>query len=744
MNKSDFIIVYKGKFVGLTTQSGEEVLPCDYDKIPDYDDDGYIRFIKDGVYGTVNLKGEVCIPLSKQLTHLGVFHKGTARAQRNNCWGLVDTQGEEVTGFVYESMNAHYKNGYKVVTMEGVKGWLTEDGKFTAFSKQSKPKPLYSYIATYRNHVAPAIAQNGKWVFIDENKQRINDIEYWSMDHVLRQGIYHVAKGPNAYGIANFEGIPLINEWYDHPCKFDQGFAVCDIKRQDEEGNDIILDDGQPAYYYGVLNLEGKYLFPPVYSSLHWNNYHEKDCWFAEDEEWAYLLFPDGKRRTYRKSEISYDGILECIPESALDHYIKGETANLEDKPQLISAYYYKLFDDQIFKRRLSPWMGGWFKPLLFYYRDTDAEIDVAKLYKPGKFIRTDSDLLVSQKLMKPVHKIRFLIAACELYLTYPESTTREERGKNHSRFMIPAYSHFLVIDVQKIAGVTQVVLLHIPHGAMMLAKRFKLRSSLFKPVDEDGNQLKKAALLDLNKKYNECVHGHSLNETWCQAMYQPVGCDSQFKLNPLIMQTYVTWEGFSEDNYYKLFSLGDRDKEWEESLFYHVQPNAIKILKGDITKQVGNLMINPVRSDKDGKDVFEKYFTECADKELVAQCMNELSAEPGSTLLTKSYNLPYKSIVHVRMPDSSLDLSAAADIIKQMIDEVFKLTEKQKFNSILMPGSLYADDRTMKIIVEVMLRHLFKKKYKGDVDIYSEEDEILTSCKSYLDSLSIENILQG
>ena len=99
MKKSDFIIVYEGKYAGLKTKSGDFVLPCEYDKILDYDDDGYIRFIKDGIYGTIDLEGNGCIPLTKKLSHLGVFHQGTARACIDDAWGLVDTHGAHVTDF---------------------------------------------------------------------------------------------------------------------------------------------------------------------------------------------------------------------------------------------------------------------------------------------------------------------------------------------------------------------------------------------------------------------------------------------------------------------------------------------------------------------------------------------------------------------------------------------------------------------------------------------------------------------
>jgi hypothetical protein len=89
MNKSGFVIVTENGLYGLEDANGHKIIPCEYDKILDYDDDGYIRLLKGDVYSTITVKGKKAIPLSKGLTHLGVFWGGTARARKGNCWGLV-------------------------------------------------------------------------------------------------------------------------------------------------------------------------------------------------------------------------------------------------------------------------------------------------------------------------------------------------------------------------------------------------------------------------------------------------------------------------------------------------------------------------------------------------------------------------------------------------------------------------------------------------------------------------------
>ena len=72
MNKSGFIIVTNDSFLyGLQDKDGNVIVPCQYDRILDFDDDGYIRLLKGKIYGTINLEGKEVIPHSLGITHLG-------------------------------------------------------------------------------------------------------------------------------------------------------------------------------------------------------------------------------------------------------------------------------------------------------------------------------------------------------------------------------------------------------------------------------------------------------------------------------------------------------------------------------------------------------------------------------------------------------------------------------------------------------------------------------------------------
>ena len=149
MNKSGYIIIKEGPHkVGLRDDEGREIVPCRYDDILDYDDDGYIRIIKNGFYSTIDVQGSPRISFARRITHLGVFHGGTARARRNNKWGLVDEDGNMVTKFTFRNICAHHGGGYSAEDARGKHGSLTEDGVFKVYGGGRAVKARNEYFDT--------------------------------------------------------------------------------------------------------------------------------------------------------------------------------------------------------------------------------------------------------------------------------------------------------------------------------------------------------------------------------------------------------------------------------------------------------------------------------------------------------------------------------------------------------------------------------------------------------------------
>ncbi len=212
LKKSGSVIVLDSTGrVGLTDKDGNVVVPCLYDKILDFDDDGYIRILKDGVYGTIDLEGNIIIPHSVGLTHLGVFHGGTARAKKGELWGLVDTGGNAVGEFCYKQINAHYAGCYKAVRTDGMPGFITEDGSFTPSTKKSmqQPEPPKKYVhdalltkrfkifdeEEFHERVKLWVSQHVDEPFLYRDTDAPVDLEFYCKGRILHAGVFLEATG---------------------------------------------------------------------------------------------------------------------------------------------------------------------------------------------------------------------------------------------------------------------------------------------------------------------------------------------------------------------------------------------------------------------------------------------------------------------------------------------------------------------------------------------------------------------
>lgn len=178
----------------------------------------------------------------------------------------------------------------------------------------------------------------------------------------------------------------------------------------------------------------------------------------------------------------------------------------------------------------------NWVLPgLQFFYRDTDAIDNAADIYKVGETIRAGFFIDVTTKLLKPVHKTRFLIASAHVAPLYAiEDLVKNNPALEAWNLCTLHYnSYFKVMDVYEKNGVTQIFLLHIPENMA----RVLGGATDFNFIDEAmGNEksLVEVARESLDQKMMQEVHPRSLDKEWCNRMEDPVGLDNDNKPIPL------------------------------------------------------------------------------------------------------------------------------------------------------------------------------------------------------------------
>lgn len=702
MNRSGFEIVCQDGKYGLQDDKGTLVVPCIYDKILDYDDDGYIRVLKGEIYGTVDLKGNPAIPHSMGITHLGVFHKGSARARKDGLWGLVDVHGNCLTGYVYKDMGAHRSFGYRVITQDNEYGIINEKGDFKK-SAGTKHSPFQS-IRVFHNGVAPAYTYQMKWIFIDKDHKRVNDYEYWSMDSVLRNGIYTVAYAPNQYSAAKFDGTPITTDTFDYPLHFEYGLSRCCKKHLDSEGKEVTIEGGQPMYDYGIIKDNGEYLFPMEYHFLDWNNPKTKDCWYAEDECASYILFPNGKKLIFYKCPShKYQ---PYIPKELFSHHITQEQFEaIKNTPKVIYDQPIKQFNRGLFFSELRNWIDAW-HDFDFYYRDTDAPVDVEKTYRVGKIIRCGSDMELTRKLLRPVHKIRFIIASHHI-ASAEDLKKDEDAGEEYVSFeeyVAGRNTYFMVLDNYHYGSTTQILLLQLPYTALQIAKVFgvRLTPSVLKKESLAGMDVIGTSRTDLQIKMSEPVHGHSLSTVWTAKMHQPIGFDQDARkvsIRPEHIDAKVQNEEYTN-------SLINYDGFLKRDEFLKDNYSNIKIAIGNVK----HLKSDAIVTKSDGE--------------------SESPIKSGTCSLVSEIGEPYDHQLLVSYPKWQEGKADEMKLLQSCYRSALKISQENKFDSIgfscLGLDKGYPIDTAVSIAAQTTMEYMTTGKFDGNVVFCVESEAIV------------------
>ncbi len=759
MNRSGYIINRKDGKCGLEDSDGQSVVPCEYDEILNYDDDGYIRLIKNGIYKTLSIKGQEAIPLSKGITHLGVFHNGLARARKDDKWGLVDEKGDCPTGFIYAQICAHRKNGYFTIDAQGMRGWLNDEGVFKPFADQTKGgmvgKSRYQDVRVFHNGVAPALTWEHRWVFVDRNLNRVNDYSYQGIDPVLRNGIYSTGWNNGRdyyYGAAFYDGKPIVPMWFDYPLHFENGVTECQKLHLDAEGKEVIIPrSGQPLYDHGVLKSNGEWLFPMKYSDIHWNDYEKKDCWYAEDDRACYLLYPDGSKKIYDKQQACRNWAgLPYIPKKEIGNDIPEAIFEKTYVPLLVCEKHLRVFNREKYRGALCHYTGRGFTPLHFYYRDTDAEFDIKKNFKVHGVIRAGAFLEATDKLMRPLHKVRFMIAAPSL--TSAEEFRRTLRNRQQAKstshagdeefpyqgYLIHRNEYFVVMDVYQYAGKTQNLLLKFPYGAYLLGKKHKIRLRNLKAASPDRYMsLQKFARMDFRRKMLAPAHEYSLSQYWEEAMRQPVGLGKDMRRAslepddslPLFADKHVSRD--CEERFEYHYSITDeKEYEWREINYMSEMEEAIKIIVGDITKLRVDAIVNAASSTLLGGGGVDGAIHRAAGKELLEECRTLGGCMTGESKVTNAYNLPCKKVIHTVGPVWHGGNENEDELLASCYRTALETATRNKLRNVAFPcistGTYhFPKERAAEIALRVISEYLTKGKYKGDIIIccFSEKD---------------------
>lgn len=273
-----YIVVRKNGKLGILRDTGEVILPIEYDEINNsaYDNGAsrlyneLNRVKKDGKWGFVDKNGKFIVPL--KYDDAGIFSNGLAKVGKNRNWDYIDKTGKVKFHFNYEKMGS-YGDGLFPAERKGRWGYVDKKGKKVIDFK-------HDYAASFQNGFASVmnnwkmglINKKGKMIYPCESEIYINFEEN-------NKNVANIMQG-GKYGLINKNGKEILACKYDYRIDFfDKDYAVVvqngrngivngkgkviypcksEIGIEFNNGFASIKEDGK----YGIINKKGKIIYP--------------------------------------------------------------------------------------------------------------------------------------------------------------------------------------------------------------------------------------------------------------------------------------------------------------------------------------------------------------------------------------------------------------------------------------------------------------------------------------------------
>jgi len=331
--------------------------------------------------------------------------------------------------------------------------------------------------------------KDGRWALVDAEGNALTEYKYWFVEP-CGEGYFRVqVTGGSKYNLMRPDGTEIFKECFSFITDVHEGFVTFwNTKRKTK--------NTPTQYLHGVGHISGVILFPPIFQTVRWLKENVYDAFYAELDGKPYFLTTDG---------------------SVFD----PECSHLPKKQDI---------DFNLFFEKLVNWtLPG----LQFFYRDTDAPVDIENTYHVCDVIRAGFFVDATTKLLKPAHKTRFLIASAHAAI-FCESQEMMATNPNIEKWGLCTFhfnSFLKVMDIYKVGDVTQIFLLHIPQAAARIMGNSDLGMQFINGAIGGQQTLVDIARKSLDEKMRMDVHPRSYDKDFVKRMEHPVGLDDNFYL---------------------------------------------------------------------------------------------------------------------------------------------------------------------------------------------------------------------
>lgn len=279
---NDLKIKYDGRYYGVVGKNNAVIAPFIYDEILRTFSSGLINVCKNDKWGCLDLEGNEIIPLCYEwIKPFGSEEKCVTSAKKDGSWGVIDKHGNEVVPFIQDK---------EIVFKEKINYFKNVKGKRIIIDNKGRLFAANDITVTrnYSKYGVAILKKDGKYGLVDRNDEPLLPFVYDSITDSQGKKCY-ILEQDGKFGVASYEGILKVVPVYDG------------IGTGIKEAFIVITDN-----HYGLINREGHVVVKPFYDFI---KYIGKGCFRCKSgEEWLLYnvkLYQEDDSDVAQKSIIS-------------------------------------------------------------------------------------------------------------------------------------------------------------------------------------------------------------------------------------------------------------------------------------------------------------------------------------------------------------------------------------------------------------------------------------------------------
>ena len=193
----------------------------------------------------LNMNNELLFEFNAEVVYGGkISSNNLIPIEKYEKTGFINTKGEEVIPFKFDSAKDFSSNGLAVVEIDSKYGYINERGEEVIPCK-------FDNADNFSSNGLAVVEVDGKEGYINEQGEEVIPCKFYLANKFSSNGLA-VVEVDDKYGYINEQGEEVI------PCKFERADDFS------SNGYAVVTVDGK----YGVINIKGEYIIPCEYSQL--------------------------------------------------------------------------------------------------------------------------------------------------------------------------------------------------------------------------------------------------------------------------------------------------------------------------------------------------------------------------------------------------------------------------------------------------------------------------------------------